>query len=110
MMKYKTKTTPSPSRKKAGRGIRESIEARERNAHRSPAAIYEALSDLENLRDDPRVDEYFGPSFILKLAVLLKIRSGDSPMTEIARKFGVTKQAVSLHAIRAREIFGSSQG
>jgi hypothetical protein len=63
---------------------------------------------VEKLRRDPRVDEFFGKCFVLKLAVLQRQTSGVGTIAEIARRYGVTRQAVNLHAIEARRLFGKS--
>jgi hypothetical protein len=54
---------------------------------------------------DPRLLEYLGPIPQHRLAVLAAVITGGN-ISEVARQCGISRQAASLHAIRAREIFG----
>jgi hypothetical protein len=81
----------------------------EENAACAPTAISRTLATLEQLRADPsweRIEEYFGPSFALRLSVLIHMQSDHAPITQIAWLYGVSKQAVSKHRIKALRIFG----
>lgn len=58
---------------------------------------------------DPRSDEFFGRSFVIKFEVLAHHMTGQGTLAEIARRHGVTKAAMTRHARRARELFGYTQ-
>ena len=57
---------------------------------------------------DPRCDELFGRAFVLKAEVLARHVTGRGTLTAIARKHGVSKAAMTLHARRVRAIFGEA--
>jgi hypothetical protein len=65
-----------------------------------------ARTNLEAWLADPRADQYFGSSFRLKWNVLAQIINGRGSLVSLARRHGVTRQAVHRHAQTARKLFG----
>jgi hypothetical protein len=58
----------------------------------------------------PASEKFFGRGFVIKLAVLVHLMTGNGSLAEIAKKNGVSRQAVHEHAVKAREIyFGTSR-
>jgi hypothetical protein len=51
------------------------------------------------------VSEYMGRTAGIKLAVLLHLMSGEGSLVEIARRFSVSRQALTKHVQLARQIF-----
>ncbi len=54
---------------------------------------------------DPKTAEYFGDTFKLRADVLNAVITGGN-LAAVARQHGVTKQAASKQARRARSIYG----
>jgi hypothetical protein len=55
---------------------------------------------------DARAQKYFGRGFALRAEVLAAIQTGERSLYSIAKEYGVSCQAVSKIAKRAREIYG----
>jgi hypothetical protein len=60
---------------------------------------------IARLTDD-RAQKYFGRGFVLRAEVLAAIHTGDRSLYSIAKEYGVSCQAVSKIAQRARAIYG----
>jgi transposase-like protein len=63
-------------------------------------------SNLEKLLTDSRADQYFTRSFVLRFEVLVHLTSGNGTLASIARRHGISRQAVHKYAAAARRIFG----
>lgn len=61
---------------------------------------------LVTLMTDPRTDIYLGRSVSVKLEVLAAVVTGQGTLAAIAARHGLSKQAMTRHARRARSIFG----
>jgi len=59
---------------------------------------------LDWLTDD-RAAAYFGKSFSIRADVLALTITGTGTLADIARKHGVSRQAVQKHAAKARRIY-----
>jgi len=57
---------------------------------------------------DPRMDVYLGRTASLKIAVLAHHLTGQGTLAAIARRFSVSKQALTRHARQCREVFRQS--
>jgi len=64
------------------------------------------MTNLEKLLADPRSDEYFGHSFVLKCEVLAHVLTGNDSLPEIAKRRGLSRQAAYKYATKARRIYG----
>jgi hypothetical protein len=62
-------------------------------------------SNLIRVLSDPRGEEFFGPAFARKAAVLAELLTGNDSPSAIAKKLGLSRQLVHWHAVRARKIY-----
>lgn len=60
---------------------------------------------LQNWISDPRGVQFFGRATTIKCAVLAHFITGQDTLTEIARRNGVSRQAVQRIARRARVVY-----
>lgn len=64
-------------------------------------------SKLVEFLASPEFDRYFGRATVIKADVLAHFRTGKGTLSAIAKKHGVRKSAITRHARRCREIFGT---
>jgi len=76
----------------------------------TPQVSYNSKSSrqLANLRAwfcGDKAAAYFGRSFEIRSAVLQYLQTGDGTHRELAERFGVTRQHISMEVNRAREVY-----
>ena len=77
----------------------------------SPPEIAVSQGDASNLIDrlcNEKAIRYFGRSWALRAEVLAQLKSHSRSLSDIAREYHVSKQAVSKIAKRARGIYGET--
>ena len=65
----------------------------------------QSLTNLLAWLESPGMVQFLGPTVRLKLAALAWCLDGEQPLSEIAQRHGVSKQAVGSYAAQARRIF-----
>ena len=65
---------------------------------------------LAEVLKSPSADAYFGKTFRLRADVLAWLITGEGSLASIAAKHGISKQAMTKHAKRAKDIFGATGG
>jgi hypothetical protein len=65
----------------------------------------QSLANLMAWLESPGMVQFLGPTVRLKFAALAWCLDGEQPLSEIATRYGVSKQAVGSYAAQARRIF-----
>jgi hypothetical protein len=63
-------------------------------------------TNLELWYADKRVAEFLGPTFSLKMDILVHLNAGRGTLAAIARRHSVSRQAVAKLAKKSRKLFG----
>ncbi len=61
---------------------------------------------LADLMIDPRFDQLIGRSAVVKIELLVNAINGASTAESIARRFGLSRQAMTRHLRRLGEVYG----